>query len=243
MPNVNVEKFGNTDPSKAPNLIDKLVRQGGPRVSGEKLSLLRQSVRICWSEDGRTHPYHLLCQFYEREIELPFKSVVIQYGTLLILVSDNHQSLRISTFGWSNGRGWYIFKDAYLDKNAVMVSELNPGLVKYSDDPGLVIAIVLDTIYRLNLKSTRLKRFQGNPVSGRKIAFPSDSYHVLTVSSEVPAPSAGTARQPVEHRSPREHLRRGHYRRLASGREVWINSMTIGAGSSSGKVSKDYVLA
>ena len=44
------------------------------------------------------------------------------------------------------------------------------------------------------------------------------------------------------HRSPREHLRRGHIRRLADGRRIWVNAAIVGAGKGVGVVSKDYAL-
>jgi hypothetical protein len=44
------------------------------------------------------------------------------------------------------------------------------------------------------------------------------------------------------HRSPRQHLRRGHIRRLPSGRKVWVNSAVIGR-SENGVIKKDYAFA
>jgi hypothetical protein len=43
------------------------------------------------------------------------------------------------------------------------------------------------------------------------------------------------------HCSPREHLRRGHIRRIAGNRCVWVNSCVVAAGSRFG-VSKDYTM-
>lgn len=39
--------------------------------------------------------------------------------------------------------------------------------------------------------------------------------------------------------SPREHLRRGHIRRLEDGRKFWINAAVVAAGNG-GKIHKDY---
>lgn len=41
------------------------------------------------------------------------------------------------------------------------------------------------------------------------------------------------------HASPRQHLRRGHIRRLASGKTIWINNQIIGKASN-GKIDKSY---
>lgn len=70
-----------------------------------------------------------------------------------------------------------------------------------------------------------------------KAALPFDSYHMLTISR----PSGGGGlHQGGTHRSPREHLRRGHIRRLDKGR-IWVNSTIVAAGSA-GTVRKDYAL-
>jgi hypothetical protein len=70
-----------------------------------------------------------------------------------------------------------------------------------------------------------------------KSALPFDDYHVLMVDTSI----AGGRGTPNGHRSPREHLRRGHSRRLESGRHVWINACVVAAGAP-GKVTKDYAM-
>lgn len=71
----------------------------------------------------------------------------------------------------------------------------------------------------------------------KKGALPYDLYHVLVVNSrsgEKFTDQGGT------HRSPREHLRRGHIRRLLSG-NIWVNSTIVNHGNH-GKVHKVYAL-
>ena len=72
---------------------------------------------------------------------------------------------------------------------------------------------------------------------GRRGALPFDEYRILTVRSpggddEQPAARAAVAL----HRSPREHLRRGHIRIYESGKRVWINPTLVNAGVG-GKIS------
>ena len=43
------------------------------------------------------------------------------------------------------------------------------------------------------------------------------------------------------HRSPRQHLRRGHIRNLQSGKKVWVNAAVVGA-KESGIIKKDYAI-
>lgn len=66
-----------------------------------------------------------------------------------------------------------------------------------------------------------------------------DEYHVLTINSTSKTHSDSNGNS--SHRSPREHLRRGHIRRLEDGRRIWINATVINAGIGS-RVTKRYQL-
>ncbi len=85
-------------------------------------------------------------------------------------------------------------------------------------------------------KSTAKSTKQGKKV---KAALPFDDYHFLTV--DVPGKS-GSRGEGLggSHRSPREHLRRGHIRRLDSG-PIWVNACVVNAGIGS-KVGKSYLV-
>ena len=72
-------------------------------------------------------------------------------------------------------------------------------------------------------------------------AIPFDEYHVLAIKvSQIKSIDCG-AKNGL-HRSPREHLRRGHIRRYANGSKIWVNAAVVNAGIG-GKISKDYRLA
>ena len=77
--------------------------------------------------------------------------------------------------------------------------------------------------------------------AGKKIkaALPFDTYHVLTI--DVPG-KAGGGPLTGGNRSPREHLRRGHIRRLADSRRIWVNATVVAAGRGAGVVTKDYAV-
>jgi hypothetical protein len=70
---------------------------------------------------------------------------------------------------------------------------------------------------------------------------PYDSYHVLTVDlnyvNEQSNPSTGHD----THASPREHIRRGHVRTLASGKKIWVNDTVVNKGVSN-VVNKTYAI-
>lgn len=73
-----------------------------------------------------------------------------------------------------------------------------------------------------------------------KSALPFDSYHILTVdTNKTLGESHGLG---GTHRSPREHMRRGHIRHYSTGLKIWINSMVVNYGKQGGKITKDYLI-
>jgi hypothetical protein len=72
-----------------------------------------------------------------------------------------------------------------------------------------------------------------------KSALGFDTYRVLMVDV---ASTNSSGLQGTTHRSPREHLRRGHIRRLNDGRKIWVNAAVIGANKGAGVIHKDYAL-
>jgi len=76
--------------------------------------------------------------------------------------------------------------------------------------------------------------------AGKKIkaALPFDTYHVLTIKRN----ASITGHSGASHRSPREHLRRGHIRRIADGKKVWVTATVVAAGRGGGVVTKDYAV-
>lgn len=65
-----------------------------------------------------------------------------------------------------------------------------------------------------------------------------DEYKVLMVSNHIRAKGEDRG---GSHASPREHLRRGHIRRIDDGRRVWVNATVVCAGSA-GRITKDYAI-
>lgn len=78
-----------------------------------------------------------------------------------------------------------------------------------------------------------------NKSAAARGALPFDEYRVLVVNARQQG-RAG-ARGEIPHRSPREHLRRGHIRRLSDGRRLWINATVVNAGTK-GKITRHYAL-
>lgn len=110
---------------------------------------------------------------------------------------------------------------------------------RYLHDADVVLGF-LNALACSNVHSERLNRQKTGKV---KSALPFDDYRVLTI--EVPSSRDRGTWAGGSHRSPREHVRRGHVRRINSERKVWINDTVVrpsGSGGGGGRLSKDYAV-
>lgn len=104
-------------------------------------------------------------------------------------------------------------------------------------EPAIAVLSLLNALACANVHIERSEPKK----AGKKIksALPFDTYHVLTI--DAPG-NGGQGAATGGHRSPREHLRRGHIRRLADGRRIWVNATVVAAGRGAGVVTKDYAV-
>lgn len=109
------------------------------------------------------------------------------------------------------------------------------------DDSGYEARVLLGFLNALSCINVKTERSEPRK-SGKKIksALPFDTYHILTIDVGRSSPGAGAGMMGISHRSPREHLRRGHIRRLEDGRRIWVNATVVAAGRGAAKVEKDY---
>lgn len=99
------------------------------------------------------------------------------------------------------------------------------------------VAELIEALACSNVSHEALPVRKLNKGAAKRGALPFDEYRVLVVNGrKFDAPGTGSG---GSHRSPREHLRRGHIRRLQDGRTVWVNSTIVNAGTA-GKISKVY---
>lgn len=101
--------------------------------------------------------------------------------------------------------------------------------------------IFLGFLNALQCSNVRIERQPARkPAKKGKNPLPFDAYHVLTVDLQRNVQRGES--KGGSHRSPREHLRRGHIRVYQSGMKVWVNAAVVCADSNRGKVTKDYRL-
>jgi hypothetical protein len=97
---------------------------------------------------------------------------------------------------------------------------------------------LVEALSCINVTHEALPARKPNKNALKRGALPFDEYRVLVIKEH--ERSATTRLDPNStHRSPREHLRRGHIRRLPDGRKVWVNPTIVNAGTS-GKITTTY---
>lgn len=111
----------------------------------------------------------------------------------------------------------------------------------YADEMGALLCFLNVLQCRnVHIEKQEVSKTRKAIAAGKKGALPFDTYHVLKI--DVPLHSHARGDALSVGRSPREHLRRGHIRRLEDGRRTWVNATVVAAGRGAGVVSKDYAL-
>lgn len=198
------------------------------------------------------------------EIRLPFHEIVIEYqgnGSTksIILAVENGGSIYFEMCGGRDG-GWGFVpvsgslsgvqrKDAGSPVEAFIVkphSFWDYDEMPHVDDTVLndlsegahVICELIEALSCSNVTHEALPVRKQNRSAGKRGALPFDEYRVLVVK---PAGGGEGGRiGGASGRSPREHLRRGHIRRLDGGaKKIWINSTVVNAGTD-GKIKTVY---
>lgn len=195
------------------------------------------------------------------ELRLPFPTIALEYqsskdGAAEVIFASDHGD-QIEAFVCLRLEGtWHDFEsDFWMPKRGYMDRSISgylgyPGLVcfdKYdgayhqlsTDDNFGWQRMLLSFLNALACSNVRIQRSEPKKAGKVKSALPFDVYHVLTI--DVPG-KAGDGAATGGHRSPREHLRRGHIRRLADGRRIWVNATVVAAGRGAGSVKKDYAI-
>ena len=131
----------------------------------------------------------------------------------------------------------YIDRDASKKGSAFIKTRFPRGAPQqdYYDE----VSALMCFLNALQCSNVKIERSETKKSKKVKAALPFDTYHILTIDTgrNGSGQSSGCG---GDHRSPREHLRRGHIRRLESGRKVWVNATVVAANKGAGVVKKDY---
>lgn len=194
------------------------------------------------------------------ELRLPYEHISLEFiddtFKAVIVAYDHPKSDHILMFTWvCSNNIWEISTSIIIPKidslnygedGKVRVVfflsrfwlELEPYMTEGAEINGTyAVGILLSFLNAMACSNVRAEKL---PIrkSSKKDALPFDEYHVLTIAR---AAGNGTGRAHGEHRSPREHLRRGHVRHLSEIKKVWVNAAIVNAGAG-GKIRKNYAV-
>lgn len=199
-----------------------------------------------------------------KPLRLPFPVIALEfhvpqnidpaYGKRIVLVVEEGDLILLAPIIWWNERRmWFSLPPCtlpttgYLDRSipkvggraAIVVSM--PERVKAAEYSGELGAL-LCFLNALQCSNVHMERSPARSNAKRaQDSLPFDDYHILSI--DTPIGSEGSINIiHGSHRSPREHLRRGHIRRLENGNKIWVNAAIINAGKIGGKITKDYVI-
>ena len=256
--------------SMAKQFTETLNRKGVPQLTQQALSnaldLYTASQKFILPEGGRILDDAAFKALDENEeLKLPFPFIALEYsnhgptspGTSpsskrIVFARDREEGIVVTIAFYADvHRLWGLIpellipKTGYIDRR-VKDHEGNVGIkvaCSYpevpSDDFMDEIGALMNFLNALQCRNVSIEK--SAPVKGTKkikSPFPFDTYHILTVDVNGQQHTGeclgGT------HRSPREHLRRGHIRCYPNGVKVWVNATVVNAGKGFHKVAKTY---
>ena len=206
-------------------------------------------------------PYPVIALEYYKDRTLPIATGTIRSSKSVCFAAETNYRARdldhitIIAVAWLDERKYwtalppvYIPVTGYLDRSRISkngwvasvlrLSDDRVPLSDYSDEVGTLLCF-LNILQCSNVETEISKPKKEHGGKSIEPALKFDSYHILTIAKNR---SSSGASHSSTHRSPREHLRRGHIRVCASGIKTWVNAAVIGAGRGAGVVKKDYVL-
>lgn len=231
------------------------------------IDLAQASQKFLLPEGGRLYDDKEYRALDENEpLRLPYPCIALEYSRYrhekpegdvpsskaILFAYERDDYIYLVMIAWSDyTRLWVPFPEAAIPKvgflNRSLKSPNGYTAIKiwhdkqiptsdYSDEVGALLCF----LNVLQCKNVHVERSEPKNF-GKKIkaALPFDAYHILTI--DAPSNSNGNVKK-GSHRSPREHLRRGHIRRLADGRRIWVNATVVAAGQEAGKIRKDYAI-
>lgn len=197
-------------------------------------------------------------------LRLPHQLIALEFRGLLgsvdrptearrvVFCSEDNDDIFVWPFAWLPENGTWATKPTLRLPKVGYMDRTNPKDVHFfaavvgrdmtaAEAASHDVATLLGFCNALACSNVRTERSEPKKF-GKKIkaALPFDAYHVLTI--DVLGQAGGRTGLGGPHRSPREHLRRGHIRRLADGRRIWVNATVVAAGRGGGTVTKDYAL-
>lgn len=251
--------------ARGPHAQRFVLPDGGRLIPDKNQRALRHEERL--SLPFQTIAAEYSCEGFVNDPPLQYAGEQYSYRLALAFHMEDARNQRLKAGGiavcvWAfsdTGRMWVPFSTTLINRDPSMLFEDTPKgttvfLETYegaSHDPkidhadvkdeaeaviSLMNALACSNVSSQTVAPSRTLRAV-SASRGRRID-ELDTYHVLMV--EVPGKANGSRGDANgSHASPREHVRRGHIRRL-DGKSIWVNSTVVNAGKTVGKVEKHY---
>lgn len=195
-------------------------------------------------------------------LRLPYKYIALEYensadevtngeifASKRIVFAREREGWIAITIAYFSDCEWRVMPECsipptgYLDRS-LLISGRVPAKFLLSDsripasDYADEIGAMLCFLNILQCQNVHVERSDPRKIGKKlKTAIPFDSYHVLTIDTQAGQPETGGGCGLGRH--PREHLRRGHIRRISNSRRIWVNATVVNAGIG-GRIEKDY---
>lgn len=231
----------------------------------ETVNAAEKAVKFCLPDGGKIiNDTELRGLDGGIELHLPFNLIALEFivtappeegrfrsSKRVVIAEEKEEFLECRALFWADDHNqWRALPDFDIPKKDYMFKQdgslmlrLNTLAITLSDVQQEV-EVLLDFINALQCSNVDITKEKGRKNNkSTKNPLPFDDYHFLTItrSEDATTSASGVGPGARSHRSPREHLRRGHIRRLPTGKKVWVSAAVICAGQG-GRVHKDYRL-
>ncbi len=182
-------------------------------------------------------------------IFLQFSAEINKFGILVHYEPEEDVHIGFVFFGMREEKGWYSLPYVFCvkDKKSSDPVYLNRSFDSEHDDhkyaATFCMCVYNDFLTALscrNIEQTIIQKCD-KALNARRInkgKLPLYEERILTIKVNA---KQGTGTRTGTHQSPRQHLRRGHIRRLESG-NIWVNACVVG-NSEKGVIKKSYNVA
>lgn len=202
-------------------------------------------------------------------LNLPFETIALEYShpdgdspKRIIVASEAGDSLVIGRGFWSIEENMWVIpgrvainKSNYVSMEvkdekgwpAIGIIDLRPPedneipLVTFLSEAAGDVFVLLSFLNALSCSNVEYRSVPKLAAKSSKwTALPENEYHELVIKLNHNPDGKDKTIRFGGHRSPREHLRRGHIRNLSSGTRIWINSTIVGKNNEGGRIEKSY---
>jgi len=219
------------------------------------------SEQIIDRPDAARLPFNSVLLEYKGLPAYPLSPGTLHSSKIIVLAKETEGAVLVQVLWWAGALGsWHITPSCWVPLGSFATFDGKEILAGFTQDAGLpevtglpgfnheiakeniswdikVVALFMAALSCSNVETQTVPvpRHRRN----KKTPFPYDEYHELVVR-QPSGKASGRPVDPGDHRSPREHLRRGHIRRISDEHRVWVNACVVGAGGEGGRISKAY---